>query len=456
MIWLLFFTILLMAIVSYLGMGFDLCSPSFVLCVSYILSVSAAIINIQSWHIDYHVNSYLVIIAGIFCFIVVEWIICSIYHPSHSILTRQGLYESSRASKTHENLKNVGRNKIFIGIIFQTVTMVLYIREVYRISLIAGNHGKYTTMMSYYNYAVNYLSLNSAQSMDFIVTQMYSISLSIAYISFFAFIYNFVYSKRVNSLYLVSPIIFMLNSVFTGSRSGITNFIIFSLVIFYIIHYRKNGMHHRNNMKYVLRVLVIGCAFLLLFVGIKQLVGRTDITSPIDYITGYMGGSIQLFDIYMQQSHDASNYRIGSETFFAIYKFLSKKGIFDTTVFRNLPFVSLSGTSYNVYTAFRRYIDDFGIIGAMILQAVFSGFYSTYYYYIKNHLNRLRSDFSIILYGMIFFPIVFHAFDDMFFSSLLSFGFILQIVYTFAVFHFFGLNKNFQKQTDIVPHHVSC
>lgn len=440
MIYLLLFTVLLMLILSYVIFDFDLFSPSVVLCAAYLVSILAAVFNVTSWNIEYHLNSYLVIVSGISVFIFGEFLF-RIFYNQKSKLTNLS---------TNKNVIGyiyVSKIKVLFIIGFQIITFILYVKQVYRISLLAGNQHGYSTMMSYYNYAINYMTLPSGQGPNFFVTQMYSFSLVFSYIMLYVFINNIIAENRKMSfLYIIPTIIFIATTFLTGSRAGIADLCIYAAVISYIFYNQKNGWKMRGNLKFIFKIILYFIGFMLIFFCIKQLVGRTDTTHFWNYTTGYIGGSIQLFDVYMQNPIPQTNLW-GSETFFAIYKFLSKYGIVQTNIYRNLPFISLAGTPFNVYTAFRRYIDDFGVAGIIFPQLTMSIFYGFFYYHIKQYKNAYYKNLKIILYGFIFFPIVFHPFDEMFFSSLLSIGLITQLLIFLFVYKFLipKDNKDIQK-----------
>ncbi|MTV44646.1 oligosaccharide repeat unit polymerase, partial [Streptococcus pneumoniae] len=89
----------------------------------------------------------------------------------------------------------------------------------------------------------------------------------------------------------------------------------------------------------------------------------------ISYITRYMGGSIQLFDLFVIDPI-RRNKELGAETFSGIYEMLAKLG-FDNNIIKGLEW-RVSPNYYslgNVYTAIRRYYSDFGVIGIVICQS---------------------------------------------------------------------------------------
>ena len=100
----------------------------------------------------------------------------------------------------------------------------------------------------------------------------------------------------------------------------------------------------------------------------------------------------------------------------------------------------------NVYSTFEPYFLDFGLKGVVIISYIM-GMFSQYVYgrvkYISNSKNRYI-DYNAILYGYIYFPIVFSFFSNKFFEMVFS---IRLIYYTFALFllSIFLLKKNITK-----------
>ena len=155
----------------------------------------------------------------------------------------------------------------------------------------------------------------------------------------------------------------------------------------------------------------------------------------------YGGGSIQLFDMYLQEPPQKSEL-FGSETFWGTYRFLDDYNIINL---RKKPTGSLEwrkSNNYsigNVYTAYRRWIQDFGILGCAIVFAFVCMVYNIYYnklkYYNKGKNNLFN--ISLIFYAYLYYHLVLisidcRIFDEVIPASLSQFVVAL-LVYYYAI-----------------------
>ena len=193
--------------------------------------------------------------------------------------------------------------------------------------------------------------------------------------------------------------------------------------IFTINNYysNKNGTLLGKNL---IKIAIIMLIVLYLFSFTRTLVGRTSKDNFIDYISRYFGGSIQLFDMYLENPTPKSNIW-GKETFFGINKFLSQIGVINANYTLHLEFRSSNGVSLgNVYTSFRRMIQDFGVSGLIILNFLFGIIMTCYYNFIKNSKSIDKISLKYIFYFMILHSVVLTPFSDFFFSTILSINYL--------------------------------
>ena len=135
-------------------------------------------------------------------------------------------------------------------------------------------------------------------------------------------------------------------------------------------------------------LIVVFIAFYLLKYLVR--VGNT-VNSILDYIGYYAGGSVQNFNLYIQDPPASSKTIWGQESFMGIYSTLEKfklvdlSGVYLTN--SNLEFRQSNGVAIgNVYGAIRRYYNDFGIGGVIVLQMIASTFFNTFYYLSLIHI----------------------------------------------------------------------
>lgn len=228
---------------------------------------------------------------------------------------------------------------------------------------------------------------------------------------------------------MLPVLLFSVQALLTGGRFNILILICAAMVIINVLWHRKNGWHRTVGIKFLFKATI---AIILVFVGfylLKAAVGRTNKSDLITYITTYVGGSIQLLDMYLQDPIAPSEIW-GKETFYALNIFLRKAGIFDFEPYiQHLEFRYPNSVSIgNVYTAYRRYIYDFGYFGMIVLQSLFALIYGVFYKRIKSKISRNQIDFSLLAYSMVVVTVFLHAINDYFFSNVISINYIIVFI----------------------------
>ena len=114
-------------------------------------------------------------------------------------------------------------------------------------------------------------------------------------------------------------------------------------------------------------------------------------------------------------------------------------------VYPHYEFVFFGKIMTNVYTAIRRYYEDFGIFGLNLITFLLGNFYGIFFHYSSYKINNL---FSLVLYSSLCHPIFMFSIDDVFFTGL----FPIAIVYDFialGIIYYFLVYKNIKKKENI-------
>ena len=90
----------------------------------------------------------------------------------------------------------------------------------------------------------------------------------------------------------------------------------------------------------------------------------------------------------------------------------------------------------NVYGAIRRYYNDFGIGGVIVLQMIASTFFNTFYYCLKKASNN-HSKFIYLFYAYLFYHVYELPIDDTFFKNFISFNMITTFIVLYIVYYIF-------------------
>ncbi len=419
----LFVALVIIFVLSYYSLGKDFFQPACLITLSFILCVVCAIVMQFKWEYQYHLKTVLIIAFGLLIIYLAN-LLC---YKSKTSVRRRKAYKLLNASA---NLKviNVSFILLTIIILFQLLTLFLYLLEIIRI---VGNVGSISEIMNIFRDETSY---GTEVSVSFAVNQMLNVSFAICIVNLYIFINNvLIVGLKKNIRYVIPIILYILSSLTTGGRFSSLIVICAGIVIFNVLYVRKTN--HGITLKIILFLVLFIVLALLGFYAVRELIGRTSDFSQnasfVEYIASYLGGSIPLFDMYLCDPVEPSKI-FGQESFYAINNTLIELGILDADSYvTHLEFRIWNGISLgNVYTGFRRNYQDFGIIGLMILQFVFSYVMSSAYNRVRNNNNVIE----LLIFGICAYALFLHGVTDSFYSRVLSLGTLVQIVLVVIVY----------------------
>lgn len=385
------------------------------------MSVTCAIFNIERWGINLHGNTLFIFVYGTILFLVV------------SIGTQQ--YYSRKYRKLRTVSIGIGhitipKWKIAIVIVFDVIVLCLIY---YSISRIASDFNKYSGFSDMvYNFRY-YTAYNAEIQTPMWINQLAKILDCSAYIFLYIFINNILSHKaklKYNLCLLLPVFPTIFKSFMYGARVEFLNIIAAAVILYYILWNRKYHWRKSVNIKFILKLFFLSIMTLVLFYTFLSIVGRKTDIGFFNYITNYIGASIHLFDIFMQYT-TIDNSEWGSETFRSIHNLLAKLKLFG---FSHLSSAHLEFQYYNninlgnVYTAYRGWIHDFGLIGMSILQVILALFYNVFYQRLRWKTKTIKNNSNLIIYAYLINKLFLHSINSTFFSTLASLNFILIIV----------------------------
>ncbi len=439
MLYLLLLIFIIFTVVSYYSLQCDFISPSVLMGLAYVLSITCSIYCAPIWHTKIGGETVLLLSLGYTIFFVVE-------------LFMKALSSGRCSEVNYDEFEYIRMQKgvYYLYLIIAVLVTYLYYKEVYRIALGHGYNG-IGSMLTIYRKVASYGLLSVDEDVNILVNQSYKIVCAGAYVFLYIFINNFLITRKWTSLlWCRIPIyIYFVSSIFTAGRLQYIRFAIAAFVMFFLIWNRRCSWNFRLSGK-MIRFGIIG--LILLFTAFYMLriaVGRGEGWGygGLYYIAHYAGSPINLFDQYIKNPLPRGEY-FGEETFFSIYNALRKFGLTNYHKIAHLEFRYLvpNRINSNTYTALRRYYHDFGILGIIVFQALTSLFYS-YVYYFKCRTVRCKP-LTIILYSFAFYPVVLHPINEIFFSALCSISyliFVIEIIMFWKLIHnvrfVFGNNR---------------
>ena len=408
----------------------DLFSPSSLLCLSYIFAVICAIYNIDNWKINLHYNTFFVIAIGIISFLISSFIFKALYRKK----------EDEKKSKL--NYIEIKQYKLLALDIVSFVIFVIYC--VYFIKALGGISalGNFSVAMEIYRSKTLFHDMALIPGwINFLI----KVCRAIAYVYTYIVINNIIVRKKENIthrqenriLYIIGIILYLPLTLMSGGRYDLIVYMVFVLIIWNIMYTIENSK--RMQPKKIVKIGLIVIVLLVAFSNFRGLVGRNNKSSTIDYVTEYFGGSIEIFDMYMQDHNHSSKY-FGQETFAGVRKFLYQIKLLDNqrvseeaTEFRTIYNGKTIG---NVYTGFRKMYQDFGMIGVIILQALMAIIFNKFYYdsFYKKENSKIYK--SILLTGCIAFCLILHSYSESFYSTVISFNYIAFFIIMMFIIRF--------------------
>ena len=422
MIYILLISLAILSWITY-SLKKDIFHPACLICFSFFFSVFCATLNIDTWGINLSSDIVQLILLGIISFILP----CIFIHPNKD--TKK---EASGLSKIY-----VSKNIILVFLIAQSIFLLLFI--VWMKNYLNGNFLDIfnSNIMTEFRFEK---SFNQTINYPWYINQGIKFSKAFIYIITFLFINNNISNKRQKqkkqgkTLLVLSILMYSIQTMLTGGRSELIIYAIYATSLYFFIYGRLNKRTGTRIGVNTLKIIVLLAVVLYLFSASRTLVGRVSEDNPIYYISRYFGGSIPLFDDYLKNPIPKSQI-IGKEIFFGINKFLNQIGILHEDYTIHLEFRSPNGIGLgNVYTAFRRMFQDFGVIGIIILSSIHGAIMALWYKKIY-YARKIKFSTHLILYFMLLHTVVLMPFSDFFFSTVLSINYINIVLYLTTIIY---------------------
>lgn len=431
----------------------DLVFPTNIVMVMYILSLTFFISEMRNWDGDISFKTLSLFIVGLATYLITSIIVYKVFSRIH-LFKRDGLYNLTEMSdeELRESVPNVDRNLTLIIDVYLIFALLKYYLDVRSASMRVGFSSSFSEMIGNYRNAGAYGGGKVDVSLSTLSTYNFMFMTALGYV-YMALVVQYLVLKKKTSvqwkvLNYIPIIIYAVATVLTGGRNPLIQFIVAFIVMYYLKHVQIYGKV-KFNFKKVLSSFLIGIVALWAFSQFRTVVGRTDSKNTWDYLAMYIGAPIKLFDKFVTDPVRISHQYIGQETFPYLWISFFGKTI---TNWSNLEFrESSSGINLgNVYTAFRRYYSDFGLIGLIALTALESFFYSLFYVKVSDKKKPSKEiDFVTLLYSFFAVGPVYYSVDDRLFPYYIAkdrlYIIILMFIFTKILSH---VKVGFQVNTE--------
>lgn len=400
----------------------DIFHPACLISLSFCFSVFCAILNIENWKINLSLLTIEIVVIGLLSFV----------FPSVFISIKKKKY--NELDKFKEIRISKGFTIVFLLIQFVFLTLYIVWMKNYM-----GGFSKLFDLSSMTKFRFE-RSFDQTVDYPFYISQGIKFSKALVYILTYVSINNIVLKStknekvKVNFSVLFSVLMYVIQTFVTGGRSELILFLIYSIALYFYLYNFYNGKNGTRFGKNLIKILLIVIIVLYLFSITRTLVGRTSNDGFISYISRYFGGSIQLLDQYLKKPIGKSSI-FGKETFYGINKFLGQLGVINKSYTMHLEFRTSNGVELgNVYTAFRRMYQDFGIVGIIILNFI-HGIIMSFYYRKVYSSDNVKLGIDVIFYFMLLHTVILMPFSDFFYSTVLSINYLNIIFYMIIIMY---------------------
>ena len=431
LLYLLLLLFIILLLLCFFTFEKEIINPVIVFCSVYVLSITCAVLNIKKWGIIFRGDTFLILFLG-----ALEFILISFFIQRHFI-------KSVKNKKTNNNGNYddyiVPDNKINLivklFIIYDLTVIIMLLFSVYKIAIKYESINNISKMLRVFR---DYTAYNTVDSLPKYITLLMKPLCAGAYVfSFIYFKYLFFNNNDKNkiikySYYLIPAFLWIVSCYIRSYREGI---IIIALNLFtmcFLLWYIKNEWKKTIKISNIIKIFGVLVLGLILFYYSATLVGRKNDKNMFEYITFYVGGSIECLNRYMEEPLPIQVVA-GEETFYnLIVNFDSIKLTnynLRKTVTGSLEFRYYKGIVVgNVYTAYRRWLHDFGIIGIVILQAILAIIINVLYSIIKYRgIKCCFGDYILLIYSFVSYVVFMHPIGDYFYFELISRSMVLSL-----------------------------
>lgn len=421
--------LLFLNICAFIIMNRVLLNPINILGFGFFISSIALFFSRNIWLVNLSQKTVDLIIFSILFFCLGVLVPYGTFFLQKNFLNLNVPFNNNKKS-INKFVYNSHLNAIIVFVImFQSVLLILLYNQLKNFT----GGGSLGTIIAYYRNTA--MSVNASDvALTGWLNQGLRLGRAFSYVLVFVGLYRTIIEKKRFSLIYFFPILlYFLQSLLMGGRLELIRVFIFIVTISYFLYFYRSGSVEKAN-KLVIKASGAGIVFLPLFYVLKGFLGRSSTDGFVQYISRYLGGPIESFDLFLK-SGVLGQHNVGQETFEGIYSFFSKYTMNNQmTTFRWIQ--SPNGIWVgNVYTGMRRYYADFGKIGCYLLMLLLGLIFGTFFVRILLRIvNKKMNYFELICYSFFIYSLLFQFFDDTFYSTALSIGTLAQLIEMFVFY----------------------
>ena len=403
----------------------DIFHPSVIVYACYALALIFAVIEMDNWDIYISDKTFFIILTGL----VIYMVISMMFRKTLFIIGKRNQETCTHSADETDIVDIQPLIMVFIDV-FSLLIALRYFLDIRRSTGSLSGITSISTMI--YQYRVGSVNGTLESGLSSFSAHGFQILFALTFICIYLIAINAVEKTQKTIFWylmrLIPIVCFLFCSLISGSRNPLLQVVLGSAVTVYIFMRAKNKFERKFKLKSAFKFIVIGIIVLVIFVQLKDLLGRTTQYNFLEYIAEYIAAPIKNFDVFISKDLRNDSALWGRETFVSIWKFIGS--LTGKTELINLPmnkeFNFLNGMSLgNVYTSFREYYYDFGLAGIIILTTIHSFIFTSLYARLrKTSLNVFKTAINkkLLIYAFITQALFYFCVDDRLFQAYLSQG----------------------------------
>lgn len=415
-------TILLLSVISFVKSQFDILNPAFIYNICLTGCCTLAALYTKAWDLPMHFNSAMIIIGMSFLFFL------------GSVLAEFSVgLDDYIIEKSNESSRGFFIDWPLWIFFFALLLYFIYLNYIEFLTVASQitQEQEFTKMLGPLIEGISHQKIELSRWNEYRLR----FATGMAYLSVLAVWINLTAHEYKELLkWGCFVILYFPFVVLTGGRQQFMYLIMFGLISFFLI-YRKADIHNSLRKEF----MIVGIAvivFFMCFLGIGCVNGKIGADANfLKVLVHYAGTNISAFDVYINEMTIPDTPYIGSTTLTPIYGFLHARGFDVPQFFQYITlFTAFGPVTTNVYTAFYRYINDFGDFGCVLVMFLLGFFYTFFYRQIYRHGLK---NWMILIYASIAYPIFLIGREERFFNEILTTSKISFIVCLLILYKFF-------------------
>ncbi len=419
---LLFLTEIVLLIISYYITERDIMRPINIMLAVFCLSTLVTLLNGTNWNINYSGKAYFILTSGFVISLIADYF---------AFIKSKHYKNDAEIARPIKKI-SVEKWKLIFIIAVEVVTLFLFYKEIKRLAYLDG----YIPGSNLLWHFRNITSYTAEESISGIVSLLTKFMDAVAYVMTFLLINNYLsekFKKHDFVLYLIPVVLFAIKVLMSSGRQELLRWASFAIITSYMLYKFKVGWKKNITSRYVGKAIILVPIALCLFFYSSNIIGRSTSRTMTQYLSTYVGGSIQHFNQYISDPTTTTHF--GEETFPGVYSFLKRFGITNYTRAVHLEMRRLGITQGNVYTFFRRPYNDFGFIGMLLFTFIVIYLFSNAYSSFQYKKDSYRNDYSLIVYAYLIYWIVLSSIEQ-YSIGIISIGTVMILVFMRLIYYF--------------------